>query len=306
MSGISSKSAAFGDPINKFKYNGIEFNSDFDINTYDAFYRNLDPQIGRYWQLDPKPTDFESLYAAMGNNPILYNDVLGDTAKYADDQARAMVQKFSSPTVINKKEKEVQNKNFNAAFAAIITRLDASTDNFVFRFDPNATEGLVSYDGSNVNIRIGEPGSGYGTNVGAEGILFEETKHAEQVLDGKTIFGKKSDGTWGASTNIQNEVEAKTFVSDNLHINRTYTENQSGSNFQVPTQLGYMKYDLSTNAQRATFLQQGASGLSVAGDLNRRGTINIPGAYPNLNNLPIMNTLTQRTKTNQIFGYPRR
>lgn len=77
MSGISSKAA--GGIENKKKFNGIEYNTDFDINTYDAFYRNLDPQIGRFLQLDPKPTDMESLYAAMGNNPIKNTDFLGDT-----------------------------------------------------------------------------------------------------------------------------------------------------------------------------------------------------------------------------------
>ncbi len=79
MAGISSKALAFGEPENKYKYNGIEFNSDLDLNTYDAFYRNLDPQIGRWWQVDPKPNDSESPYATMGNNPILYSDYLGDT-----------------------------------------------------------------------------------------------------------------------------------------------------------------------------------------------------------------------------------
>lgn len=65
---------------NKKKFNGIELNSDFDINMYDAFYRNYDSQIGRFWQLDPKPSDSISLYAFAFNNPMRYADPLGDTA----------------------------------------------------------------------------------------------------------------------------------------------------------------------------------------------------------------------------------
>jgi RHS repeat-associated protein len=80
MAGISSKSASFGQPENNIKFNGIEQNTDFDMNMYDAHYRNFDPQLGRFWQLDPKPSDSISLYAFAFNNPIKYNDPLGDTA----------------------------------------------------------------------------------------------------------------------------------------------------------------------------------------------------------------------------------
>lgn len=65
---------------NKKKYNGIELNNDFDLNIYDAFYRNLDVQIGRWWQVDPKTENQEHMspYTSMGNDPVRYADFLGD------------------------------------------------------------------------------------------------------------------------------------------------------------------------------------------------------------------------------------
>jgi RHS repeat-associated protein len=104
MSGISSKAA--GRLENKRKWNaGSELNTDFDINLYETRYRSLDPQIGRFWQLDTKPNPFESLYASMGNNPILKNDPLGDTAKFYNEQGvligqRADGSKRITPTII--------------------------------------------------------------------------------------------------------------------------------------------------------------------------------------------------------------
>jgi RHS repeat-associated protein len=86
MAGISSKAA--GKVENKKKYNGIEFDEDLGIDSYEAFYRNLDPQTGRWWQIDPmcEPNEdpneigLESLspYNSMANNPVKLSDPLGD------------------------------------------------------------------------------------------------------------------------------------------------------------------------------------------------------------------------------------
>jgi RHS repeat-associated protein len=78
QAGISSKAALKLE--NRHKYNGIELEKDLDLNVYDAQFRELDAQIGRWWQIDPKTDEMLmwSTYASNYDNPIRFADPLGD------------------------------------------------------------------------------------------------------------------------------------------------------------------------------------------------------------------------------------
>jgi RHS repeat-associated protein len=120
MSGISSKAA--GKLENKkSKFNGYEYNTDFDINLYESFYRSHDPQIGRFWQLDPKPNYDESLYAAMGNNPVVFKDILGDRIDDPNDLAVAnrIVKKIKSKITTNQNSIAKSNEIINGSLDKI-------------------------------------------------------------------------------------------------------------------------------------------------------------------------------------------
>jgi len=81
MAGISSNALKGTQyPKNRREYNGIEHTTDLDLNQYDAQFRNLDPQIGRWWQIDPKIEKMEmwSPYVSNFDNPVRFSDPNGD------------------------------------------------------------------------------------------------------------------------------------------------------------------------------------------------------------------------------------
>ena len=81
MAAISNKAEKWGYAENKYKYNGIEYDSAFSLDEYEARYRDLDPQTGRWWQIDPEADQQrESLspYASMSDDPVFKTDPLGN------------------------------------------------------------------------------------------------------------------------------------------------------------------------------------------------------------------------------------
>jgi len=118
MQGISSRALNFGNPENnKKKFQGQEYNGDLGLDVYEFKYRMDDPQIGRFWQIDPLSHDYvyNSTYAFSENKVIRHIEFEGLESidiNSNDPNVRAL---FSSGT-----QKQMSDFNKNAAEAVQI------------------------------------------------------------------------------------------------------------------------------------------------------------------------------------------
>jgi len=84
---------------NNFLYNGgTELNQTTQV--YDLYYRNYDPVLGRFGQVDPMASKYGGVspYHFAGNNPVLFNDRLGDD--YGDNAYLDSWNAYLSSTVL--------------------------------------------------------------------------------------------------------------------------------------------------------------------------------------------------------------
>ena len=85
MSGISSKALKPFYVQNKYKFNkgtelhNQEFSDGSGLELYETNFRSLDPQLGRFWQMDALSQTLTSMspYQFANDNPIYFNDPLG-------------------------------------------------------------------------------------------------------------------------------------------------------------------------------------------------------------------------------------
>lgn len=64
---------------NKYKYNGKELQDELGLGVYDYGFRNFDPALGRWFNVDPyaEVADDETPYQYVHNNPVIYLDPKG-------------------------------------------------------------------------------------------------------------------------------------------------------------------------------------------------------------------------------------
>ncbi len=128
-------------------------------NSYTTHFRELDVRLMRWWSNDPKTskTPWESPYATMGNNPVAFNDPLGDEIwvkkglfkklKYNEEDGKLYTRRgkeytgddvFSSKVLTN-----LNLLNSDPAGSIVVKAVSEDKHNYVYRnkSGPNSTGG---------------------------------------------------------------------------------------------------------------------------------------------------------------------
>jgi len=76
---------------NKYKYNGKELQDELGLGVYDYGFRNFDPALGRWFNVDPyaEVADDETPYQYVHNNPVIYIDPKGLVGEISDNNGFA-------------------------------------------------------------------------------------------------------------------------------------------------------------------------------------------------------------------------
>jgi len=148
MAGINSR--ALGGSVDNFrKFNSIEFDSTFGLNEYEAFYRDLDPQIGKWLQIDPEIEKQYGLspYTAMDDNPVLKSDPLGNVAEVGKEEHKSGVLEKAGNIIM--KGVSWINENINPLTPIVETITGKAFNEGKFDIDKprlqSATEAAISF-----------------------------------------------------------------------------------------------------------------------------------------------------------------
>lgn len=239
MSGISSKALNFGNPENKKKFIHQELDDDLGLNWYQFKFRNHDPQIGRFVEIDPLADKYEynSPYAYAENKLGKGFDLEGlELAEFNVNRDVSDVQSGKINADQLKERQEVRG-NAQAAGTALGVGLGLSflypqTAQVVFASvifgvpSPEAPTSMISTVAAEGNTVVNEVKTATSTVTenAAKGKEFEKTVVSNLAKDGHTNIAEQV--TVKANNGVKTRIDV---VSKDANGNIVLTEAKSSA-----------------------------------------------------------------------------
>jgi RHS repeat-associated protein len=249
MAGISDKAVKTDYAENKYRFNkgselqNKEFSDGSGLEMYETHLRELDPQLGRWWQIDPKTDEdheSESPYRAMDDDPARYNDPNGDEGeaccKAIWDGIKTVASGFASTisydaTLINSYAnpltsgvEAVTGKSFESGFTADKSRLQSVAEVGVTLVG-GKVEGAIIKVGETLLAKEGEQAIAKTVEETSSKARFVVDKEGVTVDTKTTPKGSYQQPGGGGRTDV---------LQDKPHFNKATQENVGQSHTHEP------------------------------------------------------------------------
>jgi|GEM_PF-2927880 len=211
-----------------YKYNGKEFQDELGLNLYDYGFRNYDPALGRWMNMDPLAENYFSYssYVYVRNNPVLRVDKLGMwdvTVHLYNDRKQ---QGYGIAIVTDRNGKEVYRFIVRAEGAAGRDRMQRNSDTPLGVYDipddnPWITGGSRQSYGPNARLNM-SPESGEIVDSGRDQIRIHGGR--QEVYNKKTkkweaVSNPQLKKTFGCLRTYDSDMVTFKQITDNLQAN---------------------------------------------------------------------------------------
>jgi hypothetical protein len=179
----------------RYSINGQEKTPEIASNTTTAEFWQYDARIGRRWNVDPVLKEYESPYAAFGNNPIWFADPDGsDTSKYLSSKQTVDAIKIAYEVIkkrLNEKKYSVGG-DYNAELNAGVADYYKNNQNLSFGAIAEFSGQVIAYEKGLREVVNAANGGNIFKEYGTKILYNKSVDNQQTVISTQNLINEKN------------------------------------------------------------------------------------------------------------------